>query len=272
MAKHPHYREPLMPGEAWKGKPRSVPADPAIARSGPWARSARGLHSYALGLTWRLALTVFVYLLLLFAVESRSMAIAKFVSVLLPLIGLTCGLVMLIGLARFSNLPPGSPGKPSAKFSAAIFGCAFCLELFSFVLVLQLMGIQPGDWEALHQARENAALAQKVSIWALALGFAHILALLVAFRRLARSLGNDRLAGQTLSVGLTIVLAAAAVLLLKWWLPHAKADVGLAVTLAITSLGLAIAAIALFVRLVNVLADALLASGAGGGLPESKIV
>lgn len=272
MAKHPHYREPLLPGETWKGQPRSVPRDPAIARSGPWARAARGLHSYALGLTWRLALTVFVYLLLLLAVESRSMALAKFVSVLLPLIGLTTGLIMLIGVARFSNLPPGSPGKPSAKFSAAVFGCAFCLELFSFAVVIKVVAIQPGDWGALHEARDSAALAQRVSMWALALSFAHILALLVAVRQLARSLGNDRLAGQTLGVGLTIVLAATAVLMLEWWLPHAKTDVGLAVALAVSSLGLAIAAVAMFVRLVNVLADALLASGAGGGLPESKVV
>ena len=259
----PARREPLSP-------PPSASAPTPAGPTGAWAQPAAGLHAYALGLTWRLILTVLGYLALLFAVQARSPALAKFIGVVMPLFALATGLVMLVGLVRFTRQPADGKARSSAIFAAAVFAIAFALEIFTFLLVLSMLSIEPGDWEAVREGRETGALATQIGVWAMALGFAHLLALLVAFRALGRRIGNKQLAGQAISVGAVVFFAAGLVLSIKWWLPQAKLDFGLAVTLAITTLGVAIAAVAIYIRLVNVVADNLLATPEHG-LPESKI-
>jgi hypothetical protein len=68
-----------------------------------------------------------------------------------------------------------------------------------------------------------------------------------------------------------MLFSAALVVSIKWWLPHARLDMGMALTLAITTLGVAIAAVAVYIRLVNVMADNLLAAREHG-LPGSELV
>lgn len=259
----PARREPLPPPPRASGTELSRPV-------GAWAGPASGLHAYALGLTWRLGLTVVGYLVLLFALQARSAALAKFMGVIMPLLALATGLVMLVGLTRFTRHPADSRARSSAIFAAVVFGVAFALEIFGFLLVLKMMVTDPSDWEAMRDVRETAALAGKTGVWALALGFAHLLALLVSFHGLGRRIGNKRLAGQAISVGAVVFCAAGLVLSIKWWLPHAEVDSGLALLLAITTLGVAIVAVAIYIRLVNVVADNLLAAREHD-LPESRI-
>lgn len=260
----PRRREPLAP-------PPSAAPSPAAEPTGAWAAAAGGLHTYGLGLTWRLILTVVGYLVLLFAIQARSPALAKFIGVVMPLFGLATGLVMLVGLIRFTRQPADSQARSSALFAAGVFAGAFVLELFGFVLVLDIMNTRPDAWGGTADVARTAALASKVALWAIALGFAHLLALLVAFRSLARRLDREQLAGQAISVGLLVFFAAALVVSIKWWLPHAELGLELALTLAVTTLGVAIAAVAIYIRLVNVVADTLLAAREHG-LPGSELV
>lgn len=255
----PPRREPLAP-------PPSASSAPATKPTGAWAPAAGGLHTYALGLTWRLILTVGGYVVLLFAIQARSPALAKFVGVIMPLLGIATGLVMLVGLIRFTRHPADSQARSSAMFAAAVFGIAFVLELIGMFLVLAII-----TGERVSEIRETAELAGKVGIWAIALAFAHLLALLVAFRSLSRRVGNQQLGRQAISVGVVVLLSAALVVSIKWWLPHAELDMGMALLLAITTLCVAIAAIGLYIRLVNVVADTLLAARESG-LPESELL
>lgn len=259
----PARREPLPP-------PPSASAPESSAPTGAWAPAAGGLHSYALGLTWRLILTVLGYLVLLFAIQARSASLAKFMGVIMPLLGLATGLVMLVGLVRFTRQPADGQARSSAVFAAGVFGVAFALEVFGFLLVLRMVSIDPSEWSAVEELRETAELSAKIGVWAMALAFAHLLALLVAFRAVSRRIGQSKLGGQAISVGAVVFFAAGLVVSIKWWLPHAGLDLGLALMLAITTLGVAIAAIGIYIRLVNVVADSLMAVREHG-LPESRI-
>ena len=114
-------REPLAP-------PARAKATDATQPDGPWLEAGRGLGLYAAALSARLGLTVFLYLLMLLAVQTRAAGILTLASVVLSIATVTTGLVMLAGLARFARQPIGARSRSSARFAATVFGAAVLLD------------------------------------------------------------------------------------------------------------------------------------------------
>jgi hypothetical protein len=259
VPRHPRFREPLPP-----------PTPAAPPPGGAWAPAAIGLRNYGLGLTCRMVFVAVLVAALGVGARTAGLPLIRFVAVILPLVNLASGVIMIAGLIRFSRQPTESPARATAGFATAIFAVAFCIELIGFFLILQVIGIPADDFEALDRARDTAALAERIAPWAIALGFTHILALLVAFRRAAVFVEDGNLARRAVVTGALVAAASAAFLALTYGVLGPEGSLTLALRAAVV--GLTIAAIVLYLGLIQRVARTLIGAGERARLPRTEVV
>lgn len=219
-----------------------------------WSGAASGLRLYADALSWRLALTIIGYVLLLFAVLGQSMALAKLVAWMLPLALAVTTTVMVVGIFRFSRQPGHSPARGTAAAAFASMLVGGLVQIWSLLLVLQVLG---GSQSSHRKLRELGDQAQSMDTWALALGFLALVLLLVSFAQLANYLGARQLFGRVVGVGSAIVLLAFAALGFRAWLTSAGAQITTVLSMAILVLGFALFVVIAYIQLARAVEQAI---------------
>ncbi len=250
--------------------------EPATVSAGEseqaWRAAGRGLKLYGDGLVWRLSMTIGAYVLLFFATAGRSMTLARFVSFSLPVAVLVTGTVMVVGIFRFADQPGGSPGTAPATFAAVVMLLSLFLDLFGLLAVVKVLGVSEGDFSGKRAAMDFAKAVQGLAIWGMALGFASLIALLVAFRSLAIRMANTALAQRCVGIGAFIAGSAGLTVVLRGWLQNARGvDTGTIVSLALVILAAALIAVISYLGLVR-RTQQMLEEGSGSHLPRSRVL
>ncbi len=213
-----------------------------LAASG-WQAPADGLRLYGNALAWRLGLILSCYTLLLLAISGKSIGLVKLVTWALPVAGLITGLAMTIGVYRFSQQPAPSRGRGSAYTGFAAMVISLALEAYGFVLVLKALTADPRSYAALEAAQRAAEEANRLSVWAMAVGFGGLLALLLSFAGVVRYVGREALVPRVINVAITLLLAAGVAVGFRIYLEGAKDRIE---PTGVIVMGLVVAGYALF--------------------------
>lgn len=234
-----------------------------------WQTAASGLRLYADALSWRLALTIIGYVLLLLALLGQSTGLAKLVAWLLPLSLAATAIAMAIGIFRFSRQPGHSPARATAASAFATILIGTLLQLWALVLVVRVLGSQESTYR---KARELTEQAQSMDTWALAAGFLTLVLLLVSFAQLANYLGARHLFGRVVGVGSAIVLLGFAVIGFRSWLGSSAGKATTMLSMAILVLGFALFVVLAYIQLTRAVEQAIRARLSDGDGPPIAVV
>ncbi|HUH01540.1 MAG TPA: hypothetical protein VML75_06065 [Kofleriaceae bacterium] len=234
-----------------------------------WQTAAAGLRLYADALSWRLALTIIGYVVLLLALLGQSAGLAKLVAWLLPLSLAATAIAMAIGIFRFSRQPGHSPARATAASAFAAMLIGTVLQLWALVLVVRVLGSSESTYR---KARELTEQAQAMDTWALALGFLTLVLLLVSFAQLANYLGARHLFGRVVGVGSAIVLLGFAVIGFRAWVSSSGGKVSTMLSMAILVLGFALFVVLAYIQLTRAVEQAIRSRLSDGEGPPVAVV
>jgi len=224
-----------------------------------WEAARAGLRLYRGALIAQISITVGGMLLLLLAALGRSAGFAKAVMVLVAVGSMLAGAGMFFGLLSYAKVPEKTGGRGAAVGALVIVGVVFLMGFYSLFLVFQILS---GDHSAIRDAAEQTPWVEGIGQ---VLGLAGMLVLLFSFGQVGRYAGSKTVPARIGSmVALLLVTAVAALGLKVLVATRAIGGPGL-LPIALVVLGLAIAVLVYYLRILKELLAAIAVRPASDG-------
>lgn len=247
-------------------------AGAGILASPVWDETAAGLELYGSGLKWRVGVAVAGYALLMLGLLSRSMELMKLTIWLLPVATIATSLVMLTGVRRYTQQPDDSPGRTAATLALVFMICGVLIDIYGFVLIIQTLGVDTGDWGAIGRARKAVERADALSVWGMGVSFTSLLILLLSFHQVAEHIGRDDLSKRAGVLAVFLALASMTAIGFRLYAPGARIDIESVIAVAAFVVIVALVAVAMYIGLVGNLAAAVREARSHGDLPAARLV
>lgn len=254
----PDAREWGEAGEAGEGGRRGAASGDAAL----WLDVGAGIRGYAGAIKARLGVLVGGYALLAAVGMSGETELARALLGLLPVATAVIGVIMLIFLARLLRVPAAVGCDGPALLGVILVLVSMLADLHACSLVLDMLG------DRLYKAIDARERMPYVEAGSQALVVAAQMALLAAFRRIARFVGDEELAERCGLMVLELGWVLAAATLGRMMIGSALAGLVQEPALIV---GLLVGAVVILVRYLGVLRDLQAAvdrygyGGGGGG-------
>lgn len=216
-----------------------------------WEAARAGLRLYRGALIAQISITVGGMLLLLLAALGRSAGMAKAVMLLMAVGSLLAGAGMFFGLLSYAKVPEKTGGRGAAVGALVIVGVVFLMGFYGLFLVFRILS---GDHSAIRDAAEQTPWVEGISQ---VLGLGGMLVLLFSFGQVGRYAGSKTVPARIGPMVALLLVTAVAALGLKVLVATRAIDGPVLLPIALVVLGLAIAVLVYYLRILKELLAAI---------------